>query len=201
VVAETSLNRRSIPRTGTTIKAAMSCLLDGLSVSPREYGLTVSPEMTAEEFTVASTRLFGVQRQVIVRAKFQLGELWEQFQRGEFRAERARWLAALRVRIPDDEKREKYLQEFRHCGWVARSWPEKYRDDKHGWTWYVKREVTAAGEVVMRGAGSGPANMRGVERVVRDDGEYIAMLSPTERPAIWRVEDLPVRDERTKVTP
>lgn len=194
---ETSVPAKSIPRVAGSIKNAMLSLLDGLPVVSREFGATLCEDATAEEFTVALTRLCGAERQVIVRSKFQKGDLWDQFQDRAFRAERARWLACLRLRIPEDEKREKYLQEFRHCGWVARAWPERFRDDKHGWTWYVKREVSSSGEVVMRSSAGGPAIMRGVERVMRDDGEYIELLSPTEKPARWRVCELPVRDERT----
>ncbi len=190
----------SIPVEGMSVKSAMRSLLRGLPVVSRYYGATLGLQTTAEQFTLASTRLCGVQREVIVCARFQLGDMWLQWQEDAFKIQRAVWHAQLRERIPDQEKREKYLRMFHECGGVAMRWPEKHRTDKYGWTYLLNHEVTVSGEIVKRGGSEGKVRvpMRSVVRYLRDTGEYIECLDARDRSELVFVDpSMPTIDQRT----
>lgn len=185
----------SIPPTGISVKSVMVTLLSGLPIVCGEYTAVLKSGVTSALFSVACSRLLGVQRQVIVRARFQLGDLWNQWQSDAFRVERTIWLAALRHRIPDKDERDRYLRPLRECGWVASKWSVADRSDKHCWTYWLENPK---GEGCR--ASSLPDCVRFTSRVLRDDGEYMEFLTMGEKPGMGRVPvDLPVRDERTKV--
>ncbi len=139
MIAE-STNSSIIP--SHTVKCAMFCLLDGLPVEAREFGVSPVANATAEDFMDAFKRLFTAEREVTIRSRFQTGDLWNFVQRRENSALRLRIIALTRQSL-SIQGAERRLQKLRDYGWVAAKWPEARRSDKHGWTYYVKNKVGA----------------------------------------------------------
>lgn len=64
-----------IPAKDGAIKDIMLGLLKGLPTRTRNFGLSVSEEVTTEEVVTITRRILTTEKQVTVRSRFYLGDL------------------------------------------------------------------------------------------------------------------------------
>lgn len=107
--------------------------LGGHPVALREFGLTMNFGATEKQITLSIRQLLNSEQAVTVRARFMMGDLYNQIHKQKGLR---KWLAEMVA----TEFGEKTYQMLRTYGWVANKWPEEARSDQRGWTYYLRNK-------------------------------------------------------------
>lgn len=126
----------SVPKKPSDVKNALESALDGLLKGHNVEGDYLGVESVGEMSGDALVELFKVLMKAgnksAASTRFRIGDVYNKMGR---ESPSARRIAMRRI---SDEFNDNERQTFRTYGWVASKWPRDKRDDKNGWTYFIR---------------------------------------------------------------